>query len=213
MAYSKGVQKSLGRTTIGFYLHLLFLFPSGLSSSLLSLDNSSSSFKFSKSVSFPEKPFYDSVGEECSCSFSFHNIPSSPFSDHSTPNLLLPYNSCLTDLCSPVPGLKSCFLFFNGISEDQCPISVVLLVSQERHIHLNPSSQASLQFILPLTRKFSIKQNWEEMESGNLTLIGPLMSPNPNVYLILFLTLSSLYSTALSVPSLITLPVSHHIVL
>lgn len=62
----------------------------------------------------------------------------------------------------------------------------------------SPSSQVSLEFILYLTRKRSIKQNWEETETGNLTLVGPLMTPSPNVYLILFLTSSSLYSPTFS---------------
>lgn len=100
VAYSKGVQKS-----IQFYLHLLFLFPS-VPSSLLGLDNSSSSFKHSTSVTSSEKPFYDSVGEESS-PVSFYNIPF--LSDHTTPHLLLLYNSCLAYLFSNVCSEK--FLF------------------------------------------------------------------------------------------------------
>lgn len=62
----------------------------------------------------------------------------------------------------------------------------------------NFPSQVNLEFIPYLRRKFSIKQNWEERESGNLTLAGLLMALNPNFYLILYLSLSSLYFSTLT---------------
>lgn len=78
----------------------------------------------------------------------------------------------------------------------------------------NPSSQVSLEFILYLTSKFPIKQNWEETESGNLIFIGPPMAPNPSFYLFNILFKFELFIFHYChITSLITLPRSDRIVL
>lgn len=88
--------------------------------------------------------------------------------------------------------------------------SMVLLISQVRCALPKSFFLGQLESILHLTRKFSIKQNGEERESGTVTLVGPLIAPNANVHWLLHL---STLRSPLSLFALITPPRRDHIIL